>query len=259
MLFRQIFFYALIVGLVSGLTLTAVQMWQVVPIIHSAEVFEAEPAPVIANQSAHEHSHGAAHHHDEAAWAPENGAERTGFTLLSNILTAIGFALFMQTAIVMTLKKHVKNQLTMKAGLLWAAAGYSVFFIAPSLGLPPEIPGAAAGPLEMRQMWWLGAVICTAAGLGGFAFIKSHWRWATLSLILIPHLVGAPQSPGEHFAEQPVAAAAQLLELADQFIGATALANAAFWLVLGLVSVWSVRRISSTMGKPFENDLSNQN
>ena len=40
MIFRQIVFYALLVGSLSGLVLTVAQTWQVVPIIHSAEVFE---------------------------------------------------------------------------------------------------------------------------------------------------------------------------------------------------------------------------
>ena len=51
------------------------------------------------------------------------------------------------------------------------------------------------------------------------------------------------------FGDQSPAAAAQLEQLAQQFIGATAIANIAFWLSLGLVSAWAVRRILSPSGK----------
>ena len=47
----------------------------------------------------------------------------------------------------------------------------------------------------------------------------------------------------------PTAAAAQLEQLAQQFIAATAIANIAFWLALGLISAWAVRRILSPSGK----------
>ena len=46
MLFRNIVFSALLVGVVSGGVLTAAQFFQVIPIILSAEQFEAEPATV---------------------------------------------------------------------------------------------------------------------------------------------------------------------------------------------------------------------
>ena len=49
------------------------------------------------------------------------------------------------------------------------------------------------------------------------------------------------------FGDQPPAAAAQLEELAQQFIGATAIANAVLWVVIGLVAGWSVQRIIASM------------
>jgi len=242
MLFRRIVLYALLVGALSGLLLTAVQFWQVIPIIQSAERFEGEPASTLADKHlAHEH---AGHEHQADAWAPEDGLERTAYTLLSNVLTATGLALVMLAAMVASLRTNAATRLDWRYGLLWGAAGYAVFFLAPALGLPPEIPGAAAGPLEARQLWWLFAVMCTAAGLAGVAFGKSPWRWAALGLLVVPYMVGAPHPPAAMFAEQPPAAAAELAGLARQFIGATAIANVVLWLALGLASVWAVRRIS---------------
>ena len=253
MIFRQIVFYALLVGVLSGVVLTVAQTWQVVPIIQSAEVFEDAAASVPAIEYAGQllSVHDTAHEHSTDAWAPGNGIERTAYTLLSNVLTAMGFALVIM--VVMVASSSVKNnavtRFDWRHGLLWGIAGYTVFWLAPAVGLPPEIPLAATANLEARQVWWLFAVVSTAAGLGGLAFGKSPWRWAAPVLLLVPHLVGAPQAPGAMFGDQPPAAAAQLEQLAQQFIGATAIANIAFWLSLGLVSAWAVRRILSPSGK----------
>ena len=234
MIFRRIVIYAFLVGALSGLLLTGVQLFQVIPIIQSAERFEGEPAAAEAAkvaQPAQAHDHAAhdhgGHEHDADAWAPADGAERTGFTLLSNMLSATGLALLVLAAMVASVRLSAANKLDWRHGLLWGAAGYAAFFVAPALGLPPEIPGAAAAPLESRQIWWILAVVCTAAGLAGAAFGKSPWRWAALGLLVVPHLVGAPHPSTEMFAGQPPAAAAELTELARQFIGATAIANGA--------------------------------
>lgn len=251
MLFRRIVFYALLVGVLSGLLLTTAQFWQVIPIIQSAEHFETEPVSVAVKGHSgpgHEHSD-SGHEHSVDAWAPADGMERTGFTLLANVLTAIGFALVLLVAIVIALKSNTKIRLDWRDGLLWGAAGYTVFYLAPSLGVPPEIPGAIAAPLEARQLWWLLTVLCTATGLAGFAFIKSHWRWTALSLLVVPYLIGAPQPPIDVLTNQSPAVIAELEELARQFIGATAISNAVFWLALGLASVWAARRF-----KPILND-----
>ena len=248
MIFRQIVFYALLVGALSGLVLTVAQTWHVVPIIHSAEVFEAEnasvPAIEHAGQLAVANDH-YAHAHSADEWAPQNGFERTAFTLLSNILTAIGFALLVMVAMLSSNSRSRNKQayFDWRHGLIWGAAGYTIFWLAPAMGLPPEIPLAATADLEARQIWWLFAAVATAAGLAGLAFGKSPWRWAAPLLLAVPHLVGAPHIAGAMFADQPPAAAEQLELLAQQFIGATAVANAAFWLALGLASAWAARRI----------------
>jgi len=250
MLFRRIVFYALLVGVLSGLLLTVVQFWQVIPIIQSAERIEGElpvSAPAVVNgHSGHEHS---GHEHSADAWAPADGMERTGFTLLSNVLSAIGLALVVLVAIVTSLKSNSRIRLDWRQGVLWGAAGYAVFYLAPSLGVPPEIPGAIAAPLEDRQFWWLLAVLCTATGLAGLAFAKSPWRWAALGLLVVPYLFGPPHPPTVMFVDQSPAAAAEFARLARQFIGATAITNAALWLALGLTSVWAARRIVSPLNK----------
>ena len=243
MLFRRIVFYALLVGAISGLALTVAQFWQVVPIIKSAETFEGGGAAAPATgQGDHGHSH-AGHEHGAEAWGPQEGFERTFFTLLSNVLTAIGLALVLLAAIATAVRSNASTKLGWQHGLLWGAAGYAVFFLAPSLGLPPEIPGAVAAPLQARQFWWLFAVVCTAGGLAGLAFGKSPWRWAALVLVILPHLIGAPHVAGPMFPDHPPQAVAELTRLAGEFVTATAIANAVLWLALGLSSVWAARRI----------------
>ncbi len=245
MLFRHIVLSALLVGVLSGGVLTVVQFWQVIPIILSAERFEGEPAAAPATESA-------APEQAASEWGPENGLERTAYTLLTNVLTAVGFALVVLAAIVASRKTNAASKLTWRHGLLWAALGYIVFFLSPALGLPPEIPGASAAPLESRQLWWLFAVVCTAVGLGGAMFGKHPWRWAALGLVVVPHLLGAPHISTAMFAGQPPAAVAELTGLAQQFIVATAIATATLWLALGLTSVWTVGRFVLPLIDPFE-------
>lgn len=256
MIFRRIVLSALLVGALAGLLLSAVQFWRVIPIIHGAERFERALSsrvtePARGTTQAHARAddvHSASttlhtdHEHPASEWEPAEGVERTGYTLLANVLTAAGFALLMLVAMVASLRRNAAARFDWRYGLLWGAAGYLTFFVAPALGLPPEIPGAAATPLEARQLWWVLSVVCTAAGLAGAAFGKTPWRWAALGLLVVPHLVGAPHPVMNPFADHPPAAAAELTELAREFIWATAFTSALFWLVLGTASGWMVRR-----------------
>lgn len=224
-------------GIVAGLLLTGVQHLQVTDIIRTAETYEvaaeATPAPAHthehaqAHEQAHEHEHADAHEHGEhkhGGWQPEPGFERTAFTALADVSMAVGYALLL--AAVLTLRGKDSNW---RQGLLWGAAGYAVFFVAPSLGLPPELPGTQAAPVVARQAWWLCAAGGTAAALALLIWGR-HWSRKLLAVVLlvVPHLVGAPQ-PAVHGGVAPA-------ELARAFIVASALANAAFWLALGALT-----------------------
>ena len=226
--FRRIVAAALLTGILAGLLLTAVQRIQVVPILLQAEVYEdgaaieaasVRQAHVTAAEERH-HADGSEHHHAHA-WKPARGWERTFYTALSNVSLAVGFALLLGAAI--SFGGGVSGWRT---GLLWGLAGYLVFFVAPSLGLPPEVPGTEAARLGDRQLWWLMAVLASGAGLTLLVFSKSWPSKITGGvLLLVPHLIGAPQ-PQVHSSSAPV-------ELAQAFIYAAILANAAFWLALG--------------------------
>lgn len=241
MLLRRIVLSAVLIGALAGVLLSALQFWQVRPIIHGAERFEHAHAPVAvapAREATQTPEHAGRVHAAEDWKPPSEGVKRIGLTVLSNVLTAIGFALVMLATMAAVLKSNPAVRFDWRTGLLWGAAGYAIFFVAPAVGLPPEVPGAEAAPLEARQLWWLLAAGCTAAGLAIAAFGNSPWRWAALALLVVPHLVGAPHPGARPFADYPPEAAIALSELARRFVWATAFANAVFWLALGSAAAW---------------------
>lgn len=216
-------------GLLAALLLTLLQSFWVAPLILQAETYESA-APVA---EAHEHAPGVAadHHHDSEAWSPEDGWQRVLSTTGGNLVVAVGFALILAALYTLRAPK------TVVSGALWGLGGFAVFCLAPTLGLPPELPGTAAADLAQRQAWWVGTAAATAAGLGLIAFAH-NWLFKALGVVLlvVPHVIGAPQ-PEVHEMLAPEA-------LEAEFKVASLLTNAAFWLALGLISAWLFRRPS---------------
>ena len=214
-------------GLLAALLLTLLQSFWVAPLILQAESFEKAPP---ATEVVHEHSAGAAaHSHDAQAWEPEDGWQRVLSTTGGNLVVAVGFALML--AGLYTLRAPTRTA----QGLLWGLAGYATFVLAPTLGLPPELPGTAAADLTLRQTWWIGTAASTAAGLALIVFGR-NWllKGLGLAILAVPHFIGAPQ-PEVHSMLAPEA-------LEAQFKIASQLTNVAFWLALGLISAWLFRR-----------------
>jgi cobalt transporter subunit CbtA len=230
--FRMIVVSALWSGLLAGLLLTAVQSIQVIPTLLQAEVYEEKAAaPDISNHSHADNGNSQTHQHEAEAWQTQNGWERTFFTAVANVSLGVGFALLLGAA------SNIRGGIShWRNGLLWGLAGYTIFFVAPSLGLPPEVPGTEAANLKDRQLWWLMAVFDTAAGLWLLFFSKTNLNKLLGTLLLIsPHTIDAPQ-PEVHSSVAP-------LELENTFIVATAFANALFWLTLGgLMGLFSVKK-----------------
>ena len=211
-------------GLLAALLLTLLQSFWVAPLILQAESFEkAPPAAEVV------HEHAAGHTHDAQAWEPEDGWQRVLSTTGGNLVVAVGFALML--AGLYTLRAPTRTA----QGLLWGLAGYATFVLAPTLGLPPELPGTAAADLTLRQTWWIGTAASTAAGLALIVFGR-NWLLKALGLAIlaVPHVIGAPQ-PQVHSMLAPEA-------LEAQFKIASQLTNVAFWLALGLISAWLFRR-----------------
>jgi cobalt transporter subunit CbtA len=226
-MFKRIAQTAGFTGLLAALLLTLVQSFWVAPLILQAETYEkSEPV-----EHVHEHAEGAmaGHVHDEEAWEPEDGWQRVLSTTGGNLVVAVGFALML--AALYTLRTPSSTA----QGALWGLAGFAVFVLAPTMGLPPELPGTAAADLTLRQFWWVGTAASTAAGLALIVFAQ-NWLLKVLgaAILVVPHVIGAPQ-PVEHSALAPEA-------LEDQFKIASLLTNAVFWVAMGLISAWLFRR-----------------
>lgn len=238
MIFRKVVYYSILAGIIAGLALTVVQRFQVVPIIVAAETFESSPTDASSDE-ADGHGH----------WSPEDGL-RTMYTTFANVLTAIGYALVMLSVMLVVQQFRFADRLhrlTWQKALGWSLAGYVVFWLAPALGLPPEIPLQNAAELQDRQIWWVTCVVCTAVGLGGLAFAPTPWRWLAPLVIAVPYLVGAPHPEGPMFPGQTPESARTLEALATDFVYATATVNAVFWLVLGSLVTWFGVRINRGM------------
>jgi cobalt transporter subunit CbtA len=219
--FRNIVFVAALAGLVAGLAMTAMQYAGTVPLILKAETFEgAEPAhdhAATPNTAAAPHSHD----HDEEGWAPEDGFERSAYTALANVVTAIGFALLLVAV------SELKGGMTgWRQGIFWGLAGFAVFTLAPGLGLPPELPATPAADLGQRQVWWTATALATGIGLALLVFKRSlPLAVLAVALIIAPHLVGAPQ---------PESLATPIPEaLEHDFVVMTSMISLVFWVVLG--------------------------
>jgi cobalt transporter subunit CbtA len=233
--FRSILFASVVAGLLVGLIVTVVQQFGTVPLILKAEVFEKaaeshhhEPEAAAAGSqgAVAGHSH-AEHQHDhgEEAWEPRDGLERNAYTAAANVLTAIGFALVLAAVFAMR-SGNTGTKISWHEGLTWGLAGFAVFTLAPGLGLPPELPGVPAAPLLSRQIWWVLAALTTAGGLA-LIFIRrsAPASIAGLVLIMLPHLIGAPELEQ---VETNVPSA-----LSHQFMVAVTLTSFVFWSMLG--------------------------
>lgn len=231
-LFSRLFFAVLIAGLFSGAAMTALQQWRVVPLIVAAESYESDDGH--SHEAVAEHTHEAgtpAHSHDDEEWMPADGLERNFYTVTTGIFAALGFAFVLSAASVMS-----GIEVTARNGVLWGAAGFAVFQLAPAFGLPPELPGMPAADVTARQIWWWGTAIATATAIYGMVrFRNGAALVAGIALVLLPHVIGAPQ-PDSHDSGVPA-------PLAAAFAANTLFAGAAFWLMLGFAYGYAVERL----------------
>jgi cobalt transporter subunit CbtA len=210
------------VGLFTGLIMTAVQQWRVVPLIIAAEAFEGE-TPVT-------HDHAAvksglslatpAYAHSASEELGPLGLSRLGGTVLANLVTYSGFALLL-----FGLSTLLGRQITLATAVAWGACGWLALHFLPAVGLPPELPGFPAAEVEARKIWWVATVIMSGAGLGLLALKDGvAFKLGGLALIVLPHVFGAPQ-PTE------IATAVPALYAAEYSVAALT-ASLISWLVL---------------------------
>jgi cobalt transporter subunit CbtA len=211
---KRILLTAIIAGSAASLILFAGVFLKLEPLIRAAETFEG---------AGHQHS-GAQAGTDHGAHEADatTGMARAALTLISNLIAGVGFALVLTAAIA------CRGSVNRQQGVLWGIAGFAVFSLGPSLGLPPELPGVVSADLHARQLWWATAAGATAAGLALLVFVRS-WALKALgiAIALAPHIYGAPGPTGH---------GAVPAELAAEFAGASLVVNVVFWAVLGWLS-----------------------
>ena len=227
---HRIFWTALIAGGFAGLVLAGIQQFTIVPMILEAETYETGDSDQGHRHEPEEQADG----HSHGAWSPEEGMERSVFTFMSTMVVGMGFALLLVACYAIR-AMIMESRIHWRWGILWGLGGFAAFHLAPALGIPPELPGAAAAELSGRQGWWLLTVGLTAGGLLCLVFVPGAFRWSGLLLIALPHLTGAPQpeTPG---GLAPV-------ELARDFLYMSLFTNAIFWIVLGSVTAYLYDRL----------------
>jgi|SRR5215470_6173725 len=197
-------------GTLAGLALFVVQRLTVIPLIETAETYEAAQH---ANTGAP---------HEEEGWQPANSRERTLFTAMTTILTGIGFAAILFGGLVLS-----GARVNARSGALWGLVAFVCFGLAPALGLPPQPPGTAVAGVAERQIWWIGTALATALGLWLAAGQKRTWLFRITGIVclLLPHLIGAPVGRGQS------AVPAQLIR---RFAITSLVTTGIFWLMLGI-------------------------
>ena len=237
-------------GFLGGIVASGVQMLKVVPLIIQAENYEFKElgqqniqkkyGEIIKNDLGEStntntknfrnesdlsiKSSEIIHDHQEGIWIPGDGLERNFYTVIFNITSGIAYAL-MLVAVYLLRGKSVN----IKSGIFWGAAGFLVFSLAPSLGLPPELPGMTAAVLEERQLWWLFTVIFAAVGIGIISESKSiSPKILAIVFLVLPQIIGAPHP---YVFKNPIPT-----ELSTQFVISSLLTSALFWILVGAFS-----------------------
>lgn len=239
----------LLAGTLAGLAVAVLQEFTTTPIILVAETYEhgARAAPqgeafqFLANERArvmlvHDHSgHGNTTANDgDQEWEPRAGLERTLYSSIATIATSIGFALMILAGML-----FAGDPIDERRAMIWAAAGFVATGLATSAGLPPEVPGIESADLVARQLWWLATAAATAAGIWLILRNDSSWmRLAGVSLILAPHLWGAPHLANPGHSVVPA-------YLAGEFAAKSLALHAVLWALTGFFVGFWWRRIGS--------------
>lgn len=199
-------------GVVAGLVVAALQHVTTTPLILAAEVYESA-----------QHAHGAV---EQAAPAFE-GLRRTAATSLATVAVSCGYALILLAGMLAS-----GDAIGPRRAALWGACAFAATGLATSLGLAPQLPGAAETDLAGRQLWWIATAFSTGAGL--YALLRLDalaLRALGVLLLVAPHFFWpTPAAP-----ESTVPA-----ELAARFAAASLAVQAACWVLAGAFAglVW---------------------
>ena len=231
-MFRRIFLTALLAGFLSGSCISIIHEFTTTPIIFHAEKFERKGVSKDRKVGVDKRipfslsdSHKKKHEIKRIVIEPiPYDWDRAFLSAISNIITGVGFSLILVACFSLC-----KAKIGTRQGVVWGMAGFGVISLAPALGLPPEIPGVFTADVGTRQMWWFICVGGTASGLWMLIFRSGiFWMPFGIILIVLPHLVGAPQPTQIGGLVPP--------EIASKFVSASLVTSAIFWLTLGWLS-----------------------
>jgi len=218
-MFKNIFVSAVVCGAIAGLLATAMQMLLVTPLLMEAELFET-------GQSTHFIIDGS----PESPMKHVNIWEdpyRHLMTLFFNLVTFTGFGFILIAAMALFQKRGFS--LSKAEGIVAGVSGFIVFQLAPSVGLPPELPGTISVAVGLKQAWWIITILSTTVGilllfLGKYKVVSG----AGIIFIIIPHLIGHPKLE-TYFGVAPP-------ELAAEFASRALAVSLVTWIILGVIS-----------------------
>lgn len=215
---KNLVYSALFAGLAAGIIVAVLTISMLVPLLLEAELYESGML---------------IHFGDVTAPMPDIEAEhdwaRNGLTALYAATIYIGFAFVMVAAMAFAQEKGV--EITTRSGILWGLAGYASFQLAPAMGIAPELPGMIAAEITQRQIWLIGTIVATAAGIAAVVFGKNWAYWSVgLIILAIPHTIGAPHPEVFGGTVPP--------ELAAEFVGRSLAVGAVGWIALGVLSAF---------------------
>lgn len=235
----------LFAGLCAGLFVALLQHFSATPLILKAETFEVAMAAPGRMAARADHAfglgtalpavilvHGQTGAVEPAEWKPENGVQRTVLTTLVTVATSMAFALLVLGALLLR-----GDEMSTGHALAYGMAGFFAFGLLPAAGLAPELPGASAAPLMLRQAWWITTALASLAGFALFFSRQPVWLKAiALALVLVPHLVGAPHPEA---MESKVPA-----ELAARFAALSLALQAVLWLASAYAAAFFWRKLA---------------
>jgi cobalt transporter subunit CbtA len=218
-MFKNIFVSAVVCGAIAGVLATAMQMLLVTPLLMEAELFET-------GQSTHFIIDGS----PESPMKHVNIWEdpyRHLMTLFFNLVTFTGFGFILIAAMALFQKRGFS--LSKAEGIVAGVSGFIVFQLAPSVGLPPELPGTISVAVGLKQAWWIITILSTTVGilllfLGKYKVVSG----AGIIFIIIPHLIGHPKLE-TYFGVAPP-------ELAAEFASRALAVSLVTWIILGVIS-----------------------
>jgi cobalt transporter subunit CbtA len=226
---------ALFAGLIAGLFAAGLQQALVVPLIVEAELYETGTIVHFGDADTATHGAGAGAESGHEHTAVEGDLTRTLLTMLMTVLTTCGFGLILVAGFALAERLRL-TRVDLRIGLLFGLAAFTATQLLPSMGLSPELPGAAAGELGQRQVWWLFTVAGTLAGIALIAWGGPATKIAGAMMIAAPQVYGAPH-PHEFTGVVPP-------ELAALFAARVLAVGALSWAALGALAghFWSRER-----------------